>query len=229
MADKGTGARPIDMRPCRDLEKLHQAARRRIGFLKMVGAQAVSLQSIPKSTVSGIRRHMLGGVTYRRRYLASSATEMWDAELLVALVAIEAVNLWASFCRSYYLSCMFSARAIGGSKIHARQGATALHDALGLAIRHWRPSANPSADGSWRRRDEPAWHDPDQLLPVCQAQGFSNLDDLRAAFSTGDRTFKDLPVFRNFFATGGSEVKPLLGTLLRTTVFRLRNGLAGCS
>jgi hypothetical protein len=55
-------------------------------------------------------------------------------------------------------------------------------------------------DGSWHRRDEPAWHDPNILLTLANDVGASNLSDVRSAISGGFTVFSDLPVFRNFYA-----------------------------
>ena len=122
-----------------------------------------------------------------------------DTEARIAFVTIELRNTWANFIRSYYVSCMLSAFTTYGTKVHCSTRRLDENAAIGRAVRRWRSRAQPKTDGSWQRRDEPAWHDPDQFIPICQNEGFSNLADVEAALSTGDRTFKDLPVFRNYF------------------------------
>lgn len=124
----------------------------------------------------------------------------YDREARVAFVVIETLNAWTNFVRSFYLSCMFSARTTGGIRIGTVTTGIGENDAIGRAVLYWRPTARQKSDGSWRRRDEPTWHDPNLLIPVCRAEGFTNITDIEAAFSAGDRTFVDLPVFRNYFA-----------------------------
>lgn len=121
-------------------------------------------------------------------------------EMQTAYVAIEALNMWTNFVRAYYLSGMLGAKRVGPGRIGVDHIQTNENAAIGLAVLQWRPNATPKADGSWERRDEPTWHNPSFVTPICAAQGFSNLTDLYAALSTGTRVFTDLPVFRNYFA-----------------------------
>jgi hypothetical protein len=131
-----------------------------------------------------------------------------DREARIAFVTIEMLNLWTNFMRSYYLSCMYSAVSRRGIYIKAQGARQTENQALGFAVRYWRPRATPQANGSWQSRDEPTWHDPNHLIPIMRAQGLSNLADFEAAFSTGERTFLDLPVFRNYFGhrNGRSQI-----------------------
>ncbi len=79
-------------------------------------------------------------------------------------------------------------------------GRLSLNAALGKAVLLVRPRAAPKSDGSWHRKDEPTWHDPNVFTRLMYHVGSSNMADVNDAFSTGTRTFIDLPVFRNFFA-----------------------------
>lgn len=166
------------MRPTRNLSKLYISARRRLTRLR------------------AIVQH------------AHTGPSGDDREAQIAFVTIEMLNLWANFMRSYYLSCMYSAVSRRRSQITAKPSRQTENQAMGFAVRHWRPRATPRADGSWQSRDEPTWHDPNQIIPIMRAQGLSSLTDFEAAFSTGDRTFIDLPVFRNYFGhrNGRSQV-----------------------
>ena len=65
----------------------------------------------------------------------------------------------------------------------------------------------PKANGTWGRRDEPTWHDPQTLLRVGHAERFSHLSDIQAAFSAGYRFYVHLPVFRNYFAHRNKDTK----------------------
>ena len=51
----------------------------------------------------------------------------------------------------------------------------------------------------WRRRDEPAWHDPHTLLTLAQHLNMSNVNQIAGAFSIETRVFQDLPLVRNYF------------------------------
>ena len=120
-----------------------------------------------------------------------------DRDMLVGYVAIEALNAWALFSRSFYLSC-----AIGAMTEKRKPVSITVPNAdhLGLAITQYKKSAKPRATGEWHRRDEPAWHDPNVLMTVCRNLGCSIQTHIEAAFSLQQNVFNDLPVYRNFFA-----------------------------
>lgn len=121
-----------------------------------------------------------------------------ERDLAVAYVTIEALNAWVLFSRSFYLSCAIGARTERNRRaILATPLGT---DHLGAAISHYKKSAKPNSHGQWHRRDEPAWHDPNVLMTVCKNLGCSVQNELEAAFSMQQTVFRDLPVFRNFFA-----------------------------
>jgi hypothetical protein len=46
----------------------------------------------------------------KRLHQARAAGSLQDRDLVVAYVAVEALNAWTLFCRSFYLSCAFGAR-----------------------------------------------------------------------------------------------------------------------
>lgn len=132
----------------------------------------------------------------RLRSIASSA-RIPERDSAVAYVAIEALNAWALFSRSFYLSCALRARTEKNSKISITATAT---DHIGVAISQYKKWARPNAAGVWHRRDEPAWHDPNVLMTVCKSLGCSNQAQIDASFSLQQNVFNDLPVCRNFFA-----------------------------
>jgi hypothetical protein len=117
--------------------------------------------------------------------------------MTVAYVAIEALNAWTLFSRSFYLSCAIGAKTERGQYIKIN---TAITDPLGLAITTFRKSATPNNAGVWHRRDEPAWHDPNVLLTACGNLSCSIQPEITASFSLQQNVFNDLPVLRNFFA-----------------------------
>jgi len=123
-----------------------------------------------------------------------------EANRLLAYLAVETLNHWALFVRSYILSLSLRpSRCAGGRVALTYPGISVPNDVLVLAMQLLRPTKRPSANGTWARRDEPAWHDTYSLLRCATHLGTSNLVDIQAALSIGTRVFTDLPVFRNFF------------------------------
>lgn len=123
-------------------------------------------------------------------------------ETVVSRVTIEALNIWANFSRSFYLSGILCPRRIGGTRIGVYTPRVSEQVAIENAIITWRPhlSRRVAQGGRWHRREEPTWHDPQLLQSICTAAGFSNMSEIQAAFSSGYRVFRDLPVVRNYFA-----------------------------
>lgn len=119
-----------------------------------------------------------------------------DRDVVVAYVAIEALNAWALFSRSFYMSCALGALTERKKVVTT----TPTVDPLGAAITCINSWARPNALGIWHRRAEPAWHDPNVLMRVCGNLGCSIQVQIGQAFSLSQNVFNDLPVFRNFFA-----------------------------
>ena len=139
-------------------------------------------------------------------HTADIAAHGWSDRFLLAICIIELQNAWFNFSRTYYLSYVRDAYLRSGVKISC-SAALDYNQAIGVIANRFKPHASPKSDGTWRRRDEPAWHDPNVLLTGCQLIGASNYADVQAAMSSGSRVFIDLPVFRNFYAhrNGRSE------------------------
>jgi hypothetical protein len=138
---------------------------------------------------------------YRERAVAAAMVRSGASRNELASVTIELLNLWANFCRSYYLSCILRPRRVRGGKVVATGfGGTTFADAIAVVMSRHKPYVRPSPNGTFKRRDEPPWFDVQVLTTSCQAIGCSNLTHIQAAVSTGTRAFLDLPVFRNFFA-----------------------------
>lgn len=127
----------------------------------------------------------------------SAATSRPDREIVVAYVAIEALNAWAMFSRSFYLSLTLDTVTEQNKRVTLSAPAA---DHLGEAIRQYKQFAVPNSAGMWHRRDEPAWHDPNVLMTICKNRGCSIQTQLEASFSLQQNVFRDLPVCRNFFA-----------------------------
>ncbi len=119
-----------------------------------------------------------------------------DLDVVVAYVTIEALNAWALFSRSFYMSCALGALTERKKVITIAPTA----DPLGAAITCINSRIRSNAQGAWHRRDEPAWHDPNVLMRVCKNLQCSIEAQIGQAFSLSQNVFNDLPVFRNFFA-----------------------------
>lgn len=158
------------MRPTKELVRLRDDALIRMQRLRRSAIDAVSTLSIPQSRVA------IGHVT------------------------IELHNVWSNFARSYYLSCSLRPRRVSGAVVvPGTFTGTGFNDALGVAIRVYRPAALPSVTGAWDRRHEPTWHDPTVLHASCAALGCSNVGEIQMAISLATRVLHDLPCYRNFY------------------------------
>jgi hypothetical protein len=128
--------------------------------------------------------------------MSPTATE----KFIAGYVVIEALNTWANFSRSFYLSCTISPRRAGGGRVRCAIAFPDFNAAIGAATVLHKHRAKPKSDGSWDRRDEPTWFDPNVLIRTFASIGASNSADVAAGLSSGTRVFVDLPVFRNYFA-----------------------------
>lgn len=151
------------------------------------------LSKLEKSFVHRLRR--LQAVIWQ----LNITTHDWPEYFKLAYIVIEMQNSWYNFARSYFLSYLKKPRLRSGVRLNCDPGLD-VSGALGLVINYFKPWARPKTDGTWHRRDEPAWHNPHVLLTACSSIGASNLNDVQAAVSSGTRVFVDMPVFRNFFA-----------------------------
>lgn len=133
----------------------------------------------------------------------------------IAFVTIEALNVWASFAREYYLSCaVMRPKREGGSRVTI--GVAGIHDeadAIDLAIKNLK--GHLTSGPPWSRRDEPAWHETRTLLGLARAVQASNLGQVQAAFSIRTRVFLHLPTARNFFAHRNGDTAGRVATVAR--------------
>jgi hypothetical protein len=121
-----------------------------------------------------------------------------ESDRTVAFVAIEALNLWNAFARSYYLSCAFGAKLRSGQKVRLSiSGLQVSGSAIRAAIAS---SGRRIPTGRIRRRDEPSWHDVQFLLQLFVFIGSSHLSQIQRALSYPTDVFTFLPTVRNFFA-----------------------------
>lgn len=122
-----------------------------------------------------------------------------DCDRSVSYVAIEALNLWASFARSYYLSCLLGTKQVDGTGVTITiPGIQNVGDAMTFSIRTMKLRLRTGRPR--KRRDEPTWHEPHTLLRLLGSVGASTLPNVHAAFAYPTAVFLHLPTFRNFFA-----------------------------
>lgn len=132
---------------------------------------------------------------------------------IVAYVTIEALNLWASFVRSHYLSCALHARRESGPRVTT--GIPLIQtrlDAIGYAVHLLRPKVKGPP---FTRRDEPTWHETGTLLKLFSAMNASNFSQVQTALSYQPDVFTFLPPMRNFFAHRNEETAGRVSNVAR--------------
>jgi len=123
----------------------------------------------------------------------------------IAFVSIELLNLWAGFCRAYYLSCALGTKDSDGTRVvHPHFSVGSLDDAIALAV-HKVDKRTRSRSGPFGHYDEPSWHTLSQFQSVMRELNPSNLANVDAAVSQPNQVLRDLPAFRNFFAHRGES------------------------
>lgn len=133
----------------------------------------------------------------------------------VAYITIETLNLWGSFTRAYYLSCVIGARDKSGVRIAVNSRiAPNPAGALVYAIHKYRPSLRKSV-GPFQRRDEPAWHDLAVFHTLVREIGSSTLHHVDAALSYSPLVFRHLVVCRNFFAHRNQDTASKVRSITR--------------
>jgi len=167
-------------------------------------------------------RCLAKSTTYRLKALresldaARSILAARERKLTVCGVTIDAINTWANFSRSYYLSCCIGAFLEPLGHVTTTLAFVSFNDSIGEAVRLHRVYATPRATGIWHRRDEPAWHDPNVLLNCFNNIGASNYAHVTNALSVGTRFFIDLPVFRNYCAHKNQQTEQAAQSLAPT-------------
>ena len=138
----------------------------------------------------------------RFRVLADSCTlpVTNEKDRLVAYLTIEALNLWETFVRFFYLSCaVMHPRTESGNLVQVGGvNIPSVIDALEFSIRTLRPSLGKRPP--WNRQDEPMWREPSTLVKLAHAAGVSNERQIIAAFGYSTAVFHHLPTVRNFYA-----------------------------
>jgi hypothetical protein len=153
-------------------------------------------------------RHLCRSANSRLLWLRGKVSSLnlencdkWDET--VAFVAIESLNVWSSFVRTYYLSWFLKPRTISGYKISCVNFFCKFDDALIFAVQLLRPQKGQVRVPT--RREEPTWHDPQTLLKLASVVGVSNYNRITAALSFGATYPASLPTIRNFYAHRNKE------------------------
>ena len=121
----------------------------------------------------------------------------------IAFVTVEALNIWSSFVRAYYLSWFLRPKTMAGQRVTCSHHFVLFQDALIFSVQLLRPRR--FSGGRVSRRDEPTWHDPANLLSLARAVGVSNLSQISSALSFGATYADNLPTVRNFYAHRNEE------------------------
>ena len=153
-----------------------------------------TVKSLPRLTRWMLReveegRHDLKDVTMPSRLPKAS-------EISFSLIDIH--NAMATFMRSYCLSSLAGAYMTDGSRVQASLAIRGHRSALTFAMRTERPKK--TGNGPWKRREEPAWHDPRVIVRVLNGAGCSNAGGVNAALSIGSKAIAHLTTTRNFLA-----------------------------
>lgn len=153
--------------------------------------------------LAAIERVYLGSLERFSRDLGSvsAAASSHETEVRVGYIAINLLNCWSNFIRTYYISCASGALSPSGAIISSdlTTGAATFNDLLGRAITHFNSKAVPKIDGSWDSRYEPTWHDSATIIALAKEFNFTNLADITAAFTFGYTAHRNLVVFRNYY------------------------------
>jgi hypothetical protein len=125
-----------------------------------------------------------------------------EIDRIVAFATIEALNLWGSFLRAYYISCFLGATMPQGGRVNiAVAGPRTTINALTFAMQTIKGKPKPPKN----RRDEPSWYDQNNLLRLLTNCAASNLPKVQVALSYSTSAFSELPAMRNFFAHRNDE------------------------
>lgn len=134
-----------------------------------------------------------------------------DSDRAMAWATIEALNVWASFLRAYYLSAATRARTSSGARI-TLTGASFVDipSALRFAVQFFDPGFRRSTIS---RRDEPTWHDTRKFLRLVQGIGVSNISQVQAGLAYRTTFTSHLATIRNFYAHRCDETSRKAGNV----------------
>jgi hypothetical protein len=161
------------------------------------------MRAVPHlAQLARVSTHRLGRLQYllvRHVDAGRAATDVAVANRVTAFVAIEALNLWAQFVRSFYISCATQTHTGAGLRVALRAGqAPSYEDAITRAIKTLMPGKKKK-NPPWGPLDEPSWRLQNILIDLDSAMGFSNTSQILAGLSYPTSVLAHLPAFRNFF------------------------------
>jgi hypothetical protein len=127
-----------------------------------------------------------------------------EAIRLTGYVAIDALAAWSAFSREYVLGCLWldAYSETVGVVSHSLKGQVGSERAAIIesvrAVK--KPGWSPADDYEITPFDEPVWRKGQTLMRIAESFQFSNLDQIKIAFSYQGTALDELPVVRNFFA-----------------------------
>jgi hypothetical protein len=126
------------------------------------------------------------------------------SDRILTFVVVEAHNAWALFVRSFYLSCVYSAKRRNGVEVTSN---LAFPRDTVVAIDHAMRLLKPRAAGGapWPRRDEPPWQTTSTILTLARTFAFSNFAEITNAMSYPTSVFPHLRDCRHFFSHRNEE------------------------
>lgn len=122
-----------------------------------------------------------------------------EKQRLLSYVVIEGANLWAQFCRSFYLSTALRAKDSSNQPIRLGVSPTDMEHAITLAVHACKPHLQ-NRQGPFDVKDEPDWQNTGHWRRAIDNLQASNAGDVYRALGFQTRALRDLPVMRNFFA-----------------------------
>ncbi len=143
---------------------------------------------------------------------------------ITAYCTIELANGWAQFMRSYYLSCVSSARRRSGALVkHKGVFPTGHPDAL----LHAATLTGKKVRGKYPvRGEEPDWSQPGVIMSLAKKLSFSNVPEIGMAFGSS-KSLSDLTICRNYFAHRGENTAAKIEDLSRRMSLPIERKAAG--
>lgn len=137
---------------------------------------------------------------YRNMLVEIDQADYEEKNRRVSYVVIGLSNLYSNFNKAFFLSCARSPIGTQKRRYHCTYIYNNDDAALGIIVQHFKSSAVPKPDGSWKKRDEPSRYDVLHLEYGLIAIGSSKIDDFNIVMGMHLTMLEDLHVFRNYYA-----------------------------
>ncbi len=131
---------------------------------------------------------------------AAPPTEAPERDRLATYCAIEAGNAWESFMRSFYLSCVWSARTRTGAAVRMGAGRAFANEHSAIVACITATGGRVPTGPRIPPRSEPDWSAKSTILRAGRALSFSNLSSLQRGFSIPVGVYDKMRTVRNFYA-----------------------------